>query len=450
MFYGWIVLIISMVAVAATSPGQSYLIGKFSSAIEADLGISETTLTAAYGLATVLAALPLPLVGRFADRFGPRALMGAAALALGVGCLLMGAVQGPFMLGVGYFVLRLAGQGALGLSASHSTAMWFEQRLGTVMGVKSFAMPLAILTLAPLTTWLIGMTGWRAAFALLGVGVWAAVLPLVLLAHRNRPEDIGQRVDGAPPAPAAGKGQHPHAHADTELLNSAAQVPAQQALDLADDPPEHVGEVCFTRNAAMGTIAFWLIAAAMILNALVGTAFVFLLAKLALAVGLPLSATDSLLSVFAIGAAACAPLAGILTDRLAPRWVVSAGTALLALACITFAVAGNLLTAQLAMIWLAASQTLIFISGGTLLARFFGRPHHGEIRASLAFIMVIGTAVGPFLAAWSAQHLTYAGTLWLFAAAAAPIALSGLALRPPAVVAERGDVTPVCSSGLAG
>ena len=73
----------------------------------------------------------------------------------------------------------------------------------------------------------------------------------------------------------------------------------------------------------------------------------------------------------------------------------------------------------------------MFVASGTLFARFFGRPHHGSIRASLTFTMIAGTSVGPFITAWMAQHIDYSGALWAFAIISLPVALACLALRVP-------------------
>ncbi|MEM9082055.1 MAG: MFS transporter, partial [Planctomycetota bacterium] len=125
-FYGWVVLGIATLATVATSPGQSYLVGVFNEPIGRAVGIEEKQITLAYGIATACAALPLLLVGRLADRFGPKAVMIGSSIGLGIGCFAIGFVEGVWSLGVAYFFIRFMGQGALGLSASHSTAMWFE------------------------------------------------------------------------------------------------------------------------------------------------------------------------------------------------------------------------------------------------------------------------------------------------------------------------------------
>lgn len=461
MFYGWVILGIAGVATFATSPGQSYLVGKFNASIEETLGIGETTLTGAYAIATFAAAVPLLYVGRLADRFGPRVLMGVSALALGGACWAIGYAQGPISLTLCYFLLRLSGQGALGLSASHSTAMWFERKLGTATGAKMFAMPLAILVLPPATSWLIETYAWRTAYAMLGVGVWLSVLPLVVVLHRNKPEDIGQRVDGDPPYDPV-PDVHPRAHPEAELIAGSA-IEQPLAIDLVEDhdqreaarlfaarthagdagtgaaaPP---GEVCFTRPQAMRTGAYWIIAVAMTTNALVATAFVFLLRKLADDVGLGPGADDRLLAIFGAAAIFFGIIAGVITDRLAPRWVIGSASALLGVTCAAFALAGSAPAQQspglaIALAWgsmvcLSASQSLMFVGGSTLFARFFGRPHHGAIRASLTFFMVSGTSAGPFLTAAAAQWIDYVGALWLYAAASVPITAAGFMLRRP-------------------
>lgn len=430
MFYGWVVLAISSVAIMATSPGQSYLVGKFNASIQESLGISDTALAMAYGIATAMSAVVLLWVGRLSDRFGPRVIMGISAVGLGISCWLIGFASGPWTLGLCYFLLRFMGQGALGLSASHSVAMWFERRLGTATGIKSLSMPIAILFLPSLTTWMIGAYGWKTAYGLLGVGVWVAMIPLVVFLHRSRPEDIGQRVDGVEPTgePAT----HPHAHPDAELLaGMATEQPV--ALDLVDDPePEDVpDEVCFTRLEAMATPAFWLVTAAMVANALIGTAFVFFLREFGEGIGLAEGADDQLLMVFAIASGIASPVVGVLTDSVAPRWLIASASALLGASCLVFAAADGITMAWVAMLCLAMSQALIFVCGSTLFARFFGRPHHGAIRAVLTSFMVAGTAIGPWLTSAIAAATSYGNALRMLGYVCIPLALAGLALRAP-------------------
>lgn len=72
MYYGWVVLAISTLGMAATLPGQTAGVSLFIDAFIEDLGLSRSTVSWFYTVATVLGSLALPLVGRLVDRYGPR------------------------------------------------------------------------------------------------------------------------------------------------------------------------------------------------------------------------------------------------------------------------------------------------------------------------------------------------------------------------------------------
>ena len=63
LFYGWLMLPQAMLAHVLTVPGQTLGIAVFNSSLIASLAISETQLTGAYGLGTLLAAAPLAALG---------------------------------------------------------------------------------------------------------------------------------------------------------------------------------------------------------------------------------------------------------------------------------------------------------------------------------------------------------------------------------------------------
>ncbi|MEM1166952.1 MAG: MFS transporter [Planctomycetota bacterium] len=432
-FYGWVVLAVSSVALAATSPGQSWVVGLFTLEISESLGLKESTIALCYGIATFAAAFPLLYVGTLADRFGPRIIMGTSALALGLGCVLIGFAAGPISLGVCYFILRFAGQGALGLSSSHSVAMWFERRLGFANGLKAQSMPLAIL-IAPLgINAAIAALGWGTAYALLGVLVWVAVLPLVVFLHRNRPADIGQFVDGeTPPIPAPTAASHaPHARPEEELIAALAveQPPAEELIEPHDPPAPD--EPNFTRTEALCAPAFWIVTGSLVLSALIGTAIVFLVAPILEAAGRPITDAPRVLAALGITSAIATPLAGILTDRYPGSIIIVLANALLALASACLAMSALPWLAEIALATLGFSQALIFIGGTTIVARFFGRPHHGAIRSAQTFFMVAGTSVGPVLTTSLAEATGYRWALLILGVSCLPGVIAGCFLRTP-------------------
>jgi nitrate/nitrite transporter NarK len=120
----------------------------------------------------------------------------------------VGAVFGAFLIGLstvtgilgvtaGFVGIRMAGQGALGLTATTATALWFTRRRGVAVGIVS-AVGAAGISLAPvLLERLVSAYGWRAVWAGEGLLVWLTVIPLALLVMRDRPQQMGQRPDGA-------------------------------------------------------------------------------------------------------------------------------------------------------------------------------------------------------------------------------------------------------------
>ena len=76
IFYGWIILLIAAVGIFVSGPGQSHTFSVFISPISKDLNLSATAISSAYGLATLVAALGLPMVGRLVDMHGARRVMG--------------------------------------------------------------------------------------------------------------------------------------------------------------------------------------------------------------------------------------------------------------------------------------------------------------------------------------------------------------------------------------
>ncbi len=100
----------------------------------------------------------------------------------------------------GFVGVRMAGQGALGLTATTAVAVWFTRRRGLAVGLVS-AVGAAGISLAPVgLEALISATSWRTAWAIEGLAVWAIVIPLALLCVRNAPADLGQHPDDRTPA----------------------------------------------------------------------------------------------------------------------------------------------------------------------------------------------------------------------------------------------------------
>lgn len=135
-----------------------------------DLGVSRGQISTAYLIGTLLGALLLSLP----------------------------LVHGLTGLTLGFVGIRLLGQGALGLTATTAAARWFTRRRGTAPGIVSAAGAAGISTAPLLLERLISAYGWRTAWVVEGLLIWAIVIPLAVFAMRDDPAHLGQRPDGMP------------------------------------------------------------------------------------------------------------------------------------------------------------------------------------------------------------------------------------------------------------
>lgn len=406
---------IASLMIIATLPGQTVIVSQFNTAIRDSLSLSLEAIADAYFVGTVLAALPLTLVGRLADRVGPRAATALVTMAFVVGTLTVANARGVLSLTAGFFLIRLLGQGALGMLSSHVLALWFERRLGTVESIKHGCMSVAGAVVPLAVVWSIGEHGWRETYAWLGVIVALVILPLVATAFRNRPEDIGQHLDNEPP------GYHARWRA------------AKRRRDEIE--PDRV----FTLRQTLRTRAFWLLLPTGILSGLVGTAMLFHIQPILEAVtggdtDRAIRAGAESVQAWSILLFVGLMLGGVLADRFPVRTLLPIGGLGTGLSALVMALMTQPWHAIAAMGVFGLAQGIGMAAAGPAFARFFGRPHHGAIRGFVTTAMVAGTALGPVLLARAAGLASgdFTPGLLAFAIASMPVLIgAAVVVRPP-------------------
>lgn len=400
---------VATVAYIATAPGQTFVVSLLNTPLTEELGVEPLELNAAYTAATVAAALPLVLIGRLTDAVGPRRSLAIVAAAFGLGCVVMAGASGLVSLCLGFFALRFLGQGALALVSQHTVAMWFHDRLGSVLGIKQVVVFGVWIGAPPLAMLLIHELGWRSTYMVFGGLAVATVVPLALALVRDRPEDLGLAMDGRPPD-------------GLDSSSTTSQAPARATVPVAD----------FALRDAARTSAYWVLAAVCFLSPLIGTALLFDMQPIVAARGLsPASAAIAVSALTATMAVMAVP-SGYVADRVRPAIVLATGMGGIALAVMLVHRSDSLAAVVVAMVSLGTGQALATASAGATIARFFGREHHGAIRGSISRIGVIGTGLGPICTGLSI-HLTgtYGAAMFGFAAACVPVLLASATLSSP-------------------
>src|SRR5262249_18515414 len=83
-------------------------------------------------------------------------------------------------------------------------ARWFHRRRGLATSLALAGTGVGSFCLAPWSASLIAQYGWRQRYVIYAVLLPGVLIPLILLVHRSRPEDLRLHPDGAPRPWSAG------------------------------------------------------------------------------------------------------------------------------------------------------------------------------------------------------------------------------------------------------
>jgi len=218
----WIVLgAVTLCMLAGT--GLRSVFGVYIKPMEAEFGWGRGALSGAAAISLLLLGAAGPLVGRLADRWGPKRVILVSLLMLGGGSIGASYVQQLWHVYVTTGLLMALGAGGLALTTGATVAArWFEARRGVAMGIAAGGMSAGQLVVIPLATALTLWFGWRMSFFWLGVGLLVCVLPIAFLLVRDDPEERGVRPYGATgPVQTA---------AQAAAVQKAGRVPVLEAL----------------------------------------------------------------------------------------------------------------------------------------------------------------------------------------------------------------------------
>jgi MFS family permease len=132
-YYGWVIVGISALGIFFSGPGQTFTNSVFIESYIRDFDMSRTTVSTIYSLATLLSGLLLFSVGKLTDRLGRRIMLTAVGFLLGMACLGNSLVVGSITLFVGFFFIRILGQGSMTLIPSTLVSQWFIKRRGRAL-----------------------------------------------------------------------------------------------------------------------------------------------------------------------------------------------------------------------------------------------------------------------------------------------------------------------------
>ncbi len=164
-------------------------------AIRDEFGVGKGQAALFFSITTFIYFILGIFTGRLADRYGPRPLLLAGAVAMGTGLFLTSLVNNIILGYLTYGIGAGIGVGCAYVPMVAAVGGWFERDRTKAMGVAVAGIGVGTLVGAPLAKQLVVSYGWRTTFVVLGVG--SAALLVVASLGAIRPPGAGTQE--APP-----------------------------------------------------------------------------------------------------------------------------------------------------------------------------------------------------------------------------------------------------------
>ena len=194
-FYGYVVVAAGLIAsVWLVGPFVSF--GVFFKPLSSEFGWTRAATSAAMSVASIVMGFSGIAAGRLTDKYGPRVVLIASGLLMGLGNLLMSQVSALWQLYLFYGVLVGVAMSAADIPIVVTVARWFVKRRGMMTGITKVGAGIGIMVVPLLANWLIFNYGWSRAYTIIGT-IALVVIVLMALLFKRDPSQIDELPDGA-------------------------------------------------------------------------------------------------------------------------------------------------------------------------------------------------------------------------------------------------------------
>jgi MFS family permease len=381
--YRWVIVAVGAL-MTCVAIGSMFSLAIYLQPMSADTGWSRTGISSAMTLDFLVMGAAGFGWGTLSDRFGPRPVVLAGAVLLGLGLVLASGTTSLPAFQLTYGVVVGLAAGAFFAPMIAAATNWFTDNRSLAVSLVSAGMGVAPMTISPFARWLISTYDWRTAMMTIGIMAWLLLIPAALLVRRP------------PPAGATAAGP--------------ATVAAESAMS--------AGEAFRSPQFIVLALTFGLCCAA-------HSGPIFHMVSYAIGCGIAPMAAVSIYSVEGLSGLGGRLLLGLLADRFGAKRVLIAG-----LLVQSAAIASYLLVNRLGEFYTLAIVFGIAYGGvmplyAVLARESFGQAVMGTVFGAMTMVSSIGMAFGP----WAGGRIfdAFNSYMWLYIGASA-VALGAVAV----------------------
>ena len=164
--------------------GAIFTLPVFQAPMALDTGWSRTGISLAMTVNFLAMGVAAFGWGMLLDRVGPRPVLLAGGSCLGLGLVLASQAQSVIQFQLLFGILVGVGGGAIFAPLMATVAAWFEHRRALAISLVSAGMGVAPMTVAPIAAELVSRFDWRTSQLMIGIAVWALLIPAAFLIRR--------------------------------------------------------------------------------------------------------------------------------------------------------------------------------------------------------------------------------------------------------------------------
>ena len=354
--------------------------GAYAAVLRDEFGWSKTLFSFAFSVTRAESGILGPLQGWLIDTLGPRKMMRAGLVMLGVGFLLFSQMQTEWHFFATYLLMAIGASVGGFMTLTVTIVNWFERRRATAMAIMGMGMAIGGLML-PIVVLSLEEFGWRNTAFGSGMLILLVGLPLSQVI-RTWPEDMGFGVDGKPLV---------------EERSGATAAGVAAGAGGAVGAPARDGD--YTVREALRTGAFWYLSlghssALLVVSAVMVHLVLHINEQLGYSLGTAAIVVATMTAMQIVGML----FGGVLGDRFNKRYIVFG--AMLAHS------AGLLVLAWSTALWMVFVFAVLHGTAWgargpltqALRADYFGRKSFGKIMGFSSMIMMVGMTTGPIVA----------------------------------------------------
>ena len=365
-YYGWVILFVSAIGYFFSSAGQTYSISVFIDSYITDFGFTRTTISSVYSIATVISGLSMILVGNTVDRFGARTMLILVGVLLSLAAFFNSMITSIPTLFIGFFLLRLLGQGSMTLIPGALVPQWFEKKRALSFSLLSLGTILGNLIVPSINHYLINQLGWRSTWHIWGIAILVFFIPIAYVFIFNKPEDLELLPDNV------------RAVDHTDVMENIKTI-ERESFNLAQ---------------AVRTKEFWFIGIISMLFPMLSTGMMFHFFSIMSTKGIDDASTSLIMGLIAIPGFFIPFIAGTVIDRFNPKFILVYALLLVVFDLLFMNIVSSAILAAIFILIYGFSNSITSVTLNVIWTNFFGRLHLGSIRGAATIFSVVGSALG--------------------------------------------------------